>query len=316
MCATTSKEASANPATAFASPRSSSMPKRMRISGPIATSAISTTSFRFKTRITERIVTAIEPTVRAVEIKRALAKPTDSLTAYDLYLRALPNYHSQTAETLKRAEVLLDQAIALDPEYPEALGTLADCIAARTLNGWHESRTRGRDEACEAARRALVAGPDNSTCVAAAAFAYAVLAGRFEEALELAERAIELHPNSAFVRNRAGAVYTNPGESDKAIAQFESAQRMNPRDNKTSTFTFGRILGALRAPLRGKRPLGTASPLDHAGRERGALECRRVAWPSRPHRRGARGSHPASKTGPERIARALPRIELPARMDV
>ena len=66
------------------------------------------------------------------------------------------------------------------------------------------------------ARRALAAGPENSTCLACAAFAYANLARRFEEALELAERAIALHPNSVFVRNRAGVAYVNCGESDKA----------------------------------------------------------------------------------------------------
>jgi adenylate cyclase len=130
-------------------------------------------------------------------------------------------------------------AIDLDRGYAEALGTLADCIASRISTGWHEgSRKRAIDEACEAARRALAVGPDNSTCLAAAAFAYGVLARRFEEACELAQRAIEVHPNSTFVRNRAGAVYSVSGESDKAIAQFEVAQRMNPLDNKTATVTF------------------------------------------------------------------------------
>ena len=194
--------------------------------------------FALQDEITERIVSAIEPAVRTIEIKRALAKPTGSLTAYDSYLRALPYYYSQTREAVIRAETLLQEAIDLDPGYAEALGTLADCIAMRTSTGWHESWRRGTDEACEAARRALAAGPDNSTCVASAAFAYGILGHRFDEALELAERAIQVHPNSTFVRNRAGAVYSVSGESDKAIAQFEAAQRMNPLDNKTATVTF------------------------------------------------------------------------------
>ncbi len=195
--------------------------------------------FALQDEITARIVSAIEPKLRTVEIKRALAKPTDNLTAYDSYLRALPYYYSQTREAVTHAESLLRRAIDLDRGYAEALGTLADCIASRISTGWHEgSRRRAIDEACEAARRALAVGPDNSTCLAAAAFAYGVLARRFEEACELAERAIEVHPNSTFVRNRAGAVYSVSGESDKAIAQFEVAQRMNPLDNKTATVTF------------------------------------------------------------------------------
>ncbi|MBA4033104.1 MAG: CadC-family transcriptional regulator [Bradyrhizobium sp.] len=194
--------------------------------------------FALQDEITERIVSAIEPTVRAVEVKRALAKPTDNLTAYDSYLRALPYYHSQTREAVIHAEGLLQKAVDLDPQYSEALGTLADCIAVRVSTGWHQSRTQGTTEACEAARRALAVGPDNSTCLSAAAFAFAILAHRFEEACELADRAIDVHPNSTFVRNRAGAVYSNSGESDRAIAHFEAALRMNPLDNKTSTFTF------------------------------------------------------------------------------
>jgi adenylate cyclase len=194
--------------------------------------------FALQDEITERIVSAIEPTVQAVEIKRALAKPTGTLTAYDAYLRAIPYYYSQSREGLARAEDLLRKVVELDPDYAEALGTLADVITSRIANGWHASRKREIGDACEAASRALAAGPSNSTCIAAAAYAFSVLARRFEEAEQLAERAIDVHPNSTFVRNRAGAVYSNSGESDKAIAQINIALRMNPLDNITSTFTF------------------------------------------------------------------------------
>ena len=194
--------------------------------------------FALQDEVTERIVSAIEPTVRAVEIKRVLAKPTSTASAYDCYLRALPHYYSQAREGLGHAEDLLRKAVALDSEYAEALGTLADVMTSRIANGWHASRKREIDEVCEAASRALEAGPDNSTCIAAAAYAFAVLARRFDEAHELAARAIDAHPNSTFVRNRAGAVYANSGESDRAIEQIAMAQRMNPLDNITSTFTF------------------------------------------------------------------------------
>jgi len=195
--------------------------------------------FALQDEITERIVTAVEPNVEAVEIKRARAKATESLTAYDLYLRALPAYYGQTEETYQRAQLLLRRAIEADPEYAEPLGILTDSIVSCTLQGWYESWARGLDDACQLAARALAAGPDNSTCLASAAFAYGILAYRFEEALDLANRALMLHPNSAFVRNRAGAVYAVCGESEKAIIQGEAARRMNPLDTpKGGTFTF------------------------------------------------------------------------------
>ena len=188
--------------------------------------------FALQDEITERVVAGVESNVQPAEIRRARAKPTDSLTAYDLYLRALPAWFGQTLSDYDRADGLLAKAIEMDPEYAEALGTFTDSICNRTIQGWHESWTRGVDEACRLAGRALIAGPDNSTCVVSAAFAYGVLADQFEEGLELANRAVMLHPNSVLVRYRAAAVYVVCGEIDKTIAQCEAACRMNPLDSK------------------------------------------------------------------------------------
>jgi TolB-like protein/DNA-binding SARP family transcriptional activator len=202
--------------------------------------------FALQDEITERIVSAVEEKVRDAEIRRARAKPTDSLTAYDFYLRALPAWFGQTLVEYQRTQELLGKALEADPEYAEALGILTESVCTRTMQGWHESRSRGVDEASRLAGRALVAGPDNSTCLASAAFAYGVLANRFEEGFELANRALMVHPNSVFVRNRAAAVYAICGESDTAIAQCEAACRMNPLDSKkAATVTYATLSFAL-----------------------------------------------------------------------
>ena len=202
--------------------------------------------FALQDEITERIVAVVETNVQDAEIRRARAKPTDSLTAYDLYLRALPAWFGQTEVDYRRTQALLGKAIELDPEYAETLGTLTDSVANGTLQGWQGSWTRGGEEACQLAGRALAAGPDNSTCLASAAFTYGVLSYRFEEAFELANRALMVHPNSLFVRNRAATVYGVCGESDRAIAHCEAARRMNPLDSKkAATATFSILSFAL-----------------------------------------------------------------------
>ena len=124
--------------------------------------------------ITERIVSAVELSVQAAEIKRTRTKPTDSLTAYDFYLRALPAWFGQTDVEYKRTQELLGKALD-DHEYAEALGLLTDSVNTRTMQGWHESWSRGVDEASRLAGRALAAGPDNSTCLASAAFTFGVI---------------------------------------------------------------------------------------------------------------------------------------------
>jgi adenylate cyclase len=202
--------------------------------------------FALQDELTERIVSAVEINVQDAEIRRARAKPTESLTAYDLYLRALPSYFGQTEMDYMRTQDLLGKALTGDPEYAEALGTLTDSVAVGTLQGFQGSWARGVDQACQLAERALAAGPDNSTCVVSAAFAYGVLSYRFDGALELANRAVMLHPNSVLVRHRSAAVYVVCGESDKAIAQCEAACRMNPLDTrKAASSTFGTLSAAL-----------------------------------------------------------------------
>ena len=53
--------------------------------------------------------------VQAAEIKRARAKPTDNLTAYDLYLRVLPAYFGQTEIDYRRTQLLLSKALGGGP---------------------------------------------------------------------------------------------------------------------------------------------------------------------------------------------------------
>ena len=188
----------------------------------------------------------MEFNVQAAEIKRTRAKPTDSLTAYDFYLRALPAYFGQTVADYKGAALVLGHALEQDPEYSEALGLLIDTVAVRTMLGWHESWSGGVDEACRLAERAVAGAQDNSTCLASAAFTFGVLSRRFDEAFDLANRAVLLHPNSVLVRYRTAAVYTVCGESDKAIAQCEAAIRMNPlASRKAATATFSTLSSAL-----------------------------------------------------------------------
>jgi TolB-like protein/DNA-binding SARP family transcriptional activator len=221
--------------------------------------------FAVQDAITERVVSAVEMNVRDAEIRRARTKPTESLTAYDLYLRALPAYFGGTETDYRRTQVLLGEALAGDPEYAEALGTLTDSVALGTLQGFQESWARGVDQSCQLAERALAAGPDNSTCVVSAAFAYGVLSYRFDGALELANRAVMLHPNSVLVRHRAAAVYVVSGESDNAILHCEAACRMNPLDTrKAASSTFGTLAAALYFAQRfeesikaGRRALAT-----------------------------------------------------------
>ena len=66
--------------------------------------------FDLQDRVTAAVAAALEPRLRQAETERAQRKPTADLTAYDLYLRALPHYHAISAAGNAAALPLLEAA--------------------------------------------------------------------------------------------------------------------------------------------------------------------------------------------------------------
>src|SRR5215204_5415779 len=186
--------------------------------------------FDLQDRITESVVGAIEPSIRAAEIARARAKPTERLDAYDLYLQAIPEIHTATLEGFLRAEALLRDALARDPGYPEALSALSDCLGRLIVRASVESASARAAEACEIALKAAALGSDNGSILASAAWTVSMLGGLHRQGKEFAERALRLHPNSADVRTACGWSFIFEGEPERALEHFEVARRLSPLD--------------------------------------------------------------------------------------
>ena len=70
--------------------------------------------FELQDKVASGVVGAIEPKLRQSEIERAVRKPTESLDAYDLYLRALALRDSHTDDSVSEAITLSKQALVID----------------------------------------------------------------------------------------------------------------------------------------------------------------------------------------------------------
>jgi TolB-like protein len=97
--------------------------------------------FAVQDEITEAIVAAIEPQVYAAENFRAQRKPPDSMDAWDLVMRALSHYWRVTRQDNVVAQALLEKAIAIDPNYGQALGVLATSHTFSAHMGWEDMAT-------------------------------------------------------------------------------------------------------------------------------------------------------------------------------
>ena len=97
--------------------------------------------FAVQDEITEAIVAAIEPQLYAAENFRAQRKPPDSMDAWDLVMRALSHYWRVTRQDNVVAQALLEKAIAIDPNYGQALGVLAASHTFSAHMGWADMAT-------------------------------------------------------------------------------------------------------------------------------------------------------------------------------
>ena len=96
--------------------------------------------FDLQDQITDRVVGIVEPSVRKSEIERSRRKRPESLSAYDLYLRALPHVMTLSFSNASVAAKLLEDALKLDPDYPAAHAYLGFCHLACCRFRGHRDR--------------------------------------------------------------------------------------------------------------------------------------------------------------------------------
>ncbi|TAJ84509.1 adenylate/guanylate cyclase domain-containing protein [Reyranella sp.] len=195
--------------------------------------------FDLQDSITSSIVATIYPQLMSSEITRAQAKPTSNLTAYDFYLRAIPGIVPVATESsISEALMLLDRAIAADPQFSSAYAYVARAHWGRLHQGWGSSR-EARAQGYEAAKRAVEIGKDDPVALALGGFGIASLGGKPEEGVEHIERALTLNPNFLMAWRFGGAAHSMIGKHEKSIQYFERAMQLSPRDD----FAFETYIG-------------------------------------------------------------------------
>src|SRR6202162_142211 len=92
--------------------------------------------FELQDQVAASVVGAIAPSLTQAEMERAKRKPTNSLDAYDYYLRGLAAHWQFAKDGTDQAVGLHEQAIALDPQFAPAYAGLAAVLNQRRAWGW------------------------------------------------------------------------------------------------------------------------------------------------------------------------------------
>ncbi|SDO79224.1 TolB amino-terminal domain-containing protein [Pseudomonas arsenicoxydans] len=198
--------------------------------------------FELQDQITQSVVGAIAPQLERAEIERAKRKPTESLDAYDYYLRAMAKLHNGPRESLDEALPLFYKAIELDPEFASAYGMAAWCYFWRKLNGWMTDRTLEIAEGVRLARLAVTFGRDDAVALTRGGHALSHLAGEVDGGIALLDRARLLNPNLAPAWFLGGILRALRGETDAAIEHLTHAVRLSPLDPEMFRMQVGMAL--------------------------------------------------------------------------
>jgi TolB-like protein/DNA-binding response OmpR family regulator len=184
--------------------------------------------FDLQDRVTTSVVCAIAPKLEQAEMARAARKPTESLDAYDYFLRGMASFHQWTKEDVKEALRLFYRAIELDPRFAAAHGAAAQCYANRKANGCMTEQDVA--ETARVARRAVALGRDDAFALSSGGNALAYVVGDVEGGVGFIDRALALNPNLAAAWYYGAWVRIFLGEPDVAIEHLERAMRLSPLD--------------------------------------------------------------------------------------
>ncbi len=185
--------------------------------------------FELHDRVAMDVASAVEPSLREAEIDRSWRKPTESLDAYDLYLRARSAFRDSSVEKLHAAFGLAQRALERDPHFSRALALQAECLLHLCTAGAlspEEVVPRG----LLLAEAALSRAGDDSEALGLAAVALAYMGGNIETALSASHRAVTLSPNGTGTLDNYGQVQLLAGNPRAAIESFSRALQLSPRD--------------------------------------------------------------------------------------
>jgi len=186
--------------------------------------------FDLQDKVAIDVAGVIEPALQAAEVRRSAARPTNDLTAYDLYLRALAIFYPITKERLLEALELLEEAIAIDPHCGPALSLAAMCQMRLVRESWAEVPEMASRKAVDLARQALQVAGDDPGILANSAFVLANFGEEIGAMMALVERALALTPSFSRGWFLSGVLRLWASQPDVAIEHAEMALRLSPRE--------------------------------------------------------------------------------------
>jgi adenylate cyclase len=185
--------------------------------------------FELQDEIVTAIAGAIEPELLKFERERIAERPQHSEDAYELYQRGMFHHYRQNKAENLEAQAFFRRALAIDAQYPQATAALSIALCSAALVGWAENNDACFEQAFDLAQRAVTLDPRYPN----AHFALGLVCmwtSRAERGTAAFREAIKLNPSFAAAHVLLGQMCLYAGRPDEAIEQAETGIRLSPTD--------------------------------------------------------------------------------------
>jgi adenylate cyclase len=186
--------------------------------------------FAYQDKITQKIVDALAIKLNIDEQIQLAQKDTDSIAAYDLFLKGWEHYLRFTPEDFFKAIPFFEKAVQIDPTYGRAYAALAatywqGSIEFLGLNQFGVAKEEGLFLAREYLEKAMRKPTSLAHYLASA---MNLQRYQWQTALIEAEHGIALEPNYAIINLQMGYVLIMSGSPKKGADFIKKAMRLDP----------------------------------------------------------------------------------------
>jgi TolB-like protein len=186
--------------------------------------------FAIQDEVATKIAESLKIILTKDEERTIRERPTENPDAYELGLRAISYVNRNTKQDYLYAITMCEEALALDPKFVWACGTVANaCLAIHRI---YDRSAVWLTKAQDAIDCALAISPYDVTALTSLAILQ-LRRGDSQEALRIVTKAVELEPNNEIVLFQLGYVYDELGEYAKAADAYERSAQLVPNSLDT-----------------------------------------------------------------------------------
>ena len=182
--------------------------------------------FELQDQVTSDILAALEVKISEAEKQRLARRYTDSVEAYDAFLKGWEQLFVGTLESNRRARRYFERAIQLDPQFARAYANLA--LTYTSAQSGLVLPDASLEQAHRLAEKAVELDDTLPQVYWPLAFVFTQMR-EYDQALAALDAAIALDPSYADAHANRAYIMHLRGEPAEAVRLIEYAMRLNPR---------------------------------------------------------------------------------------